>query len=157
MSKIQVTIATADDIVPIGKIAYQVAAVHYRQTAKEFKKPTITSQTAYIRESIADKDILVLKAQIEGVVVGYVIVYFNTYPSKYFCFNKRAFIGSIGVDKNYKRQGVGKALLKAVENRVKKRNIYVVEVDYYSFNTAAEVLYKCCGYKEKKRYMEKFI
>ena len=100
---------------------------------------------------------MVLKAQIEGVVVGYVIVYFNTYPSKYFCFNKRAFIGSIGVDKNYKRQGVGKALLKAVENRVKKRNISVVEVDYYSFNTAAEVLYKCCGYKEKKRYMEKFI
>ena len=58
---------------------------------------------------------MVLNAQIDDKIAGYVVVYFNTYPAKHFQFNKRAFIGSIGVDENHQRKGVGKALLKGVE------------------------------------------
>ena len=157
MKKITITEAVPSDATKIGKIAWQVAKTHFRQTEKEFKKPTLVSQTGYIRKSINDKDILVLKAQMDNEIVGYVVVYFNTYPVKYFQFNKRAFIGSIGVDENHQRQGVGKALLKGVEEAVKKRKISVVEIDYYTFNKAAENLYKSVGYQEKKCYLYKFI
>lgn len=157
MSQIKVTQATIEDASTIGDIAYQVAQAHYQQTKKEFKKPTHKSQTEYIQKSILDKNILVLKALIEDKIVGYVVVYFNTYPKEYFQFNKRAFIGSIGVDKNYQRQGVGKALLKAVEGKAKKRRFSVVEIDYYAFNKAAETLYSLCGYKTKKIYVNKII
>ena len=157
MSEIRLLKASAKDASKIGKIAYQVAQIHYQQTDKEFKKPTLKSQTEYISASIADKDILVLKAQIENEIVGYVVVYFNTYPAKHFQFNKRAFIGSIGVDENHQQKGVGKALLKGVEEEVKKRKISIIEIDYYVFNKAAGKLYKNCGYEEKKSYMHKFI
>lgn len=157
MSEINVLKASAKDASKIGKIAYQVAQIHYQQTDKEFKKPTLKSQTEYISSSIADKDILVLKAQIGDKIVGYVVVYFNTYPAKHFQFNKRAFIGSIGVDKNHQQKGIGKALLKGVEEEVKKRKISVIEIDYYVFNKAAGKLYKNSGYEEKKSYMHKFI
>ena len=157
MSKIKITQATSKDISEIGKIAYQVGLIHAQQIKKEFKKPTLKSQTAYIRQSIDNKDILVLKAHIDDVIVGYVVVYFNTYPFAYFQLNKRAFVGSIGVEENYQRCGVGRALLKAVEKEIKKRKISVIEIDYYTFNVAAENLYKNCGYKETKRYMRKFV
>ncbi len=157
MSEINVSKATAKDALTIGKIAYQVSQIHYQQTDKEFKKPILKSQVEYISNSISDKNILVLKAQIDDKIVGYVVVYFNTYPAKHFQFNKRAFIGSIGVDKDHQRQGIGKALLKAVENEVKKHKISVIEIDYYVFNKAAGQLYKKCGYKEKKSYMHKFV
>ncbi len=157
MSEIKVTQAIAEDASKVGDIAYQVAQIHYQQTKKEFKKPTRKSQTEYIQKSILDKNVLVLKASIEDKTVGYVVVYFNTYPKDYFQFNKRAFIGSIGVDKNYQRQGVGKALLKAVENRARKRHISVIEIDYYAFNHSAEALYTHCGYAPKKVYVGKFI
>ena len=157
MSEIKITQAIVEDASKIGDIAYQVAQIHYQQIKKEFKKPTRKSQTEYIQKSISDKNVLVLKALIEDKIVGYVVVYFNTYPKEYFQFNKRAFIGSIGVDKSYQRQGVGKALLKAVEDRAKKRHISVVEIDYYTFNRSAEALYTHCGYVPKKMYVGKFI
>lgn len=153
----EISKATLKDAAKIGKIAYHVALIHYQKTPKEFKRPTLKSQTEYIRQSIADKNILVLKAEMNNEIVGYVVVYFNTYPAKYFQFNKRAFIGSIGVDPAYQRYGFAKALLNAVEAEVKKHKISVIEVDYYSFNTSAASLYKHCGYTEKKRYMRKII
>jgi len=157
MSPIKVTRAVVEDALKIGDIAYQVGQIHYQQTKKEFKKPTRKSQTEYIQKSILDKNVLVLKALIEDKIAGYVVVYFNTYPKEHFQFNKRAFIGSIGVDKKDQQKGVGKALLKAVENEAKKRHISVVEIDYYAFNKAAAALYTHCGYKTKKVYVNKFI
>ena len=157
MPKIKITQAILEDASEIGKVAYQVALIHSKQIKKEFKRPTLKSQTEYIRQSIANKNVLVLKAHINDKIVGYVVVYFNTYPAQHFQFNKRAFIGSIGVDENHQRCGVGKALLKAVEKELKKLKIAVVEIDYYAFNIAAENLYKKCEYKETKRYMRKFI
>ena len=38
MSEINVLKASAKDASKIGKIAYQVAQIHYQQTDKEFKK-----------------------------------------------------------------------------------------------------------------------
>ena len=157
MPEVQVTEAVIDDIPQLGSIAYSVARTHYQKTEKEFKEPTPADQTEYIRKCISDDGILTLKAQMGDEVVGYVVVYFNTFPDKYFQFSKRAFIGSIGVAENHRRQGVGKALLKAVENEVKKHNISIIEIDYYTFNVAAENLYKSLGYQENKRYMRKFI
>ena len=156
MSNIKVVKANIEDVPEIGKIAHQVAQIHYQKAEKEFKKPTLKNQTAYIRKSVSDKDILVLKAVSDDKIVGYVVVYFNTYPAAYFQLNKRAFIGSIGVDSHYQRTGIGKVLLTGVEKEVKKRHISVVEVDYYSFNRAAESLYTRCGFVERKRYMSKF-
>ena len=157
MINIQVTKATEDDVPAIGKIAFQVAQIHARQTQKEFKKPTLKSQTTYIRKSVSDATVLVLKATTDNIIAGYAVVYFNTYPTDYFQFSKRAFIGSIGVDKAYQRRGIGRALLHAVEKEAKKRHISVVEVDYYTFNTAAENLYNRCGYQATKTYMRKVL
>ncbi|MDY6407321.1 MAG: GNAT family N-acetyltransferase [Pseudomonadota bacterium] len=157
MPKITVSRAKMADAEQIGKIAFQTADIHYKSIKNEFKKPTLKTQTEYIRKSISDTDLLVLKATMAGQIAGYVVVYFNTYPAAYFKFPRRAFIGSIGVDKNARGQGVGKALLKAAESAVKRRGISVLEIDVYTFNKAAEKLYVSCGYEDIKHYKRKFI
>jgi len=157
MTKITVSVAKLKDSETIGKIAFQTALLHYQSVKNEFKKPTKKAQIDYIRKSILDPDLLVLKAEMEKKIAGYVVVYFNTYPEKYFKFSKRAFIGSIGVDENARGQGVGKALLKGVEAELKKRGISVVEIDVYTFNKSAGKLYDSLGYEDIKHYKRKFI
>ena len=157
MAKITVSIAKLKDSETIGKIAFQTALLHYQSVKNEFKKPTLRAQVKYIQKSISDPDILVLAAETEKKIIGYVVVYFNTYPERYFKFSKRAFIGSIGVDENARGQGVGKALLKGVEAELKKRGIPLVEIDVYTFNQSAEKLYDSLGYEDIKHYKRKFI
>ena len=157
MEKIKISAAKPIDAMKIGEIAFQTAQIHYKFIPSEFKKPTFKGQFDYIQKSISDKDILVLKAEIKKKITGYAVVYFNTYPEKYFKFHKRGFIGSIGVDESYRGQGVGKALLNGVEKEMKKRKISVLEIDVYTFNQAAEKLYDSAGYEDIKHYKRKFI
>ena len=157
MQKYTIIKATPVDANEIGKIAYQVALLHYQNAPDEFKKPTLKNQTDYIKKSIADKNVLVLCAKSDEKTVGYVVVYFNTLPKEYFHFEKRAFIGSIAVDENYRGQGVGTALLKAVETAVKKKKISALEIDVYTFNQDAEKLYNKLGYKDIKYYKQKIL
>ena len=157
MTDIIVSSAKLDNAVKIGEIAFQSALLHYQAVPSEFQEPTLAGQIDYIRKSISDKKILVLKAELNGQIVGYVVVYFNTYPKQYFKFSKRGFIGSIGVDKNCRGQGVGKALLNEVEKEMKKRKISVLEIDVYTFNQTAEKLYDNVGYEDIKHYKRKFI
>lgn len=157
MPKYTITKAVIENADEIGKIAYQVALLHYQNAPDEFKKPTLKNQTEYIKKSIADKNVLVLNAKKDEKIVGYAIVYFNTLPKEYFCFEKRAFIGSIGVDENNRGQGVGTALLQAAEKEVLKKKISTVEMDVYIFNQDAEKLYNKLGYKDIKHYKKKIL
>ena len=157
MSEIIVSEAKLQDAEKIGEIAFQSSLIHYKSVDNEFKEPSLHNQISYIKNSIIDKDILVLSAELDGKIAGYVVVYFNTYPEEYFKFHKRGFIGSIGVDENCRGHGVGKALLNGVESELKKRNILIIEIDVYSFNQTAEKLYDKLGYKDIKHYKRKFI
>ena len=157
MQKYIITKATIENAVEIGKIAHQVALLHYQNAPDEFKKPTLKGQTEYIEKSIADKNALILKAETDEKIVGYVIVYFNTLPKQYFHFEKRAFIGSIAVDENYRGQGIGTALLESAEKAAKEKKISVVEMDVYTFNKKADKLYNKLGYKDIKHYKKKVL
>ena len=155
MHKIEIQKAEIKDANQIGRIAYQVALIHYQQTTNEFKRPTLKSQTEYIKQSILDKDILVFKAILDSDIAGYAIAYINTYPDQHFQFHKRGFLGSIGVDENCRRKGVGTALIKAIEKELKKECISILEIDVYTFNIAAKNLYAKLGYEDIKYYKRK--
>ena len=157
MTEIKVSSAILKDATEIGKIAFQTAQIHYKALQNEFQNPTEETQIDYIKKSILDKNILVLKAEVDSKILGYTVVYFNTYLEQYFKFSKRGFIGSIGVDQNHRGKGIGQALLNGVETELKKRGISVVEIDVYTFNHDAEKLYESFGYEDIKHYKRKFI
>lgn len=57
----------------------------------------------------------------------------------------------IAVSKQYKRQGVGKALLEAVEEWAKKTGASGVRLVSGETRSGAHAFYRYCGYEGEKR------
>ena len=157
MDDIKIGLARDKDVDAIGNISQQVSLIHYQNIENEFKKPDLVDQKNYIRKSLAEKNVRIIKAEIGETICGYLVLYINTYPDKYFIYHQRGFVGSIGVDEKCRRRGVGKSLLAYAEQLLKEQNIKILEIDVYTFNEHAEKLYDNFGFEDIKHYKRKFI
>ena len=88
----------------------------------------------------------VFVATVSGTVVGY--VHANDYDVIYAPHMKN--IMGIAVSSEYKRQGIGKALLFAVEQWAKESGAFAVRLVSGSRRTGAHDFYRHCGYKPEK-------
>ncbi|MEG0711801.1 MAG: GNAT family N-acetyltransferase, partial [Niameybacter sp.] len=79
--------------------------------------------------------------------IGY--VHANDYDVIYAPHMKN--IMGIAVSKQYKRQGVGKALLEAVEEWAKKTGASGVRLVSGETRSGAHTFYRYCGYEGEKR------
>ncbi len=157
MFEITVSKAEPSDTEALGNISHQVSLLHYRKVEKEFTEPKLENDITYLNDCIKDDNSFVLKATVANKPVGYIITHINTYPEQHFKYTKKGLIGSIGVDENYRGQGIGTALIKAAEEELKKQGITVMEINVYSFNESAEKLYERLGYKDKSHRRIKFL
>lgn len=154
---IDVSIAHKDDAEAIAKLFHQVSLIHYENLKEEFKEPKFENDLAYIKECLEKEDIRIIKAQADEIICGYLILYVHTFPEEFFVNPKRGFVGSIGVDEQQRGKGVGKSMLIFAENDLKEQGIKVFDIDFYTFNTAAEKLYNSLGFKDIKHYKRKYI
>lgn len=97
----------------------------------------------HIKESHTDK---IFVAVIDCDVVGY--VHANDYDTIYAPHMKN--IMGIAVNKNYKRQGIGKALLAKVEQWAKESGAYGVRLVSGEMRTEAHAFYRHCGYGNER-------
>ncbi|MHC1635795.1 MAG: ribosomal protein S18-alanine N-acetyltransferase [Candidatus Methanospirareceae archaeon] len=79
-----------------------------------------------------------LVAEYEGVVVGFVIVVLTP--------EGEGRIFAIAVDPRYRGRGIGRELLKAAFDVLKKRNIRSVRLEVRRTNFVAQHLYKSLGF-----------
>lgn len=86
-------------------------------------------------------------ATIEGKVVGYVHV--NDYDLIYFPHMKN--IMGIAVDQKYKRQGIGRALMNAVEEWARSTNAVGIRLVSGETRTGAHEFYRHCGFSGDKK------
>ena len=157
MSEIIVSVAKKEDAEALGKINMQTSKLHFDNTKNEFKESTLEGLISYVEDCIEDENVVILKATFDGEIAGYAIVYFNTYPEDHFQFHKRGYIGGVGVDEKYRRKGVGTALMKGIEEELKKRNVSALELDVYTFNEGAEKFYESAGYEMTKLHYFKVL
>ena len=97
-------------------------------------------------ESTTDK-ILIL--EIDNKVVGYV------HGCNYRCIYAPAMknILGIAVNSDYKRRGVGIALMKAVKDWAKSENIFIIRLVSGDERKGVHEFYKKCGYEENKKQL----
>ncbi|MFZ1872524.1 MAG: GNAT family N-acetyltransferase [Chania sp.] len=93
-------VADADSILALQKIAYQSEAIIYQ----DWTIPPLTQSLASLMTEFADH--LILKAVADGEIVGSVRAKVD---------NNRCFIGKLIVQPDYQGQGIGSALLAAIE------------------------------------------
>lgn len=82
-------------------------------------------------------------ALIKDTVVGYIHV--HDYDLIYNDHMKN--ILGIAVKKEYRKQGIGKALLHQAENWAKETNAKGIRLVSGETRTGAHAFYRCCGYK----------
>lgn len=154
---ITVSFARPSDAAEISAIAFQTAQIHSEQIPDEFKKASPEAQAQYIKNSIESPESTVFKAETDGQTCGYLVLYINTLPEKFFVHSKQGFAGSIGVDEKFRGRGVATAMLKAAEEFLKKRGVTVFDIDVYTFNERAEKFYDSYGFKDLKHYKRKLL
>lgn len=85
-------------------------------------------------------------ATCDGSVVGY--VHANDYDLLYAPHMKN--IMGIAVSSEYKRRGIGRALLQHIENWARETGASGIRLVSGATRTEAHALYRCCGYEGNK-------
>lgn len=70
---------------------------------------------------------------------------------------KMIHVSHIIVKENYQRKGIGKILMENLENEMKKRNIYIVDLVTTADNNKAMNFYKKSGFQVKRVFLRKKI
>jgi ribosomal protein S18 acetylase RimI-like enzyme len=104
----------------------------------------VTAERRYLRFVAGHPDAAVLVAELDGALVGRLSVARDLHPSS-------AHVADIGlvVGAAYRRRGVGRALLEAVEEWAGAAGVLKLELHVLPHNEAAISLYESAGYERE--------
>ena len=97
---------------------------------------------------VAKTDGLILVAEVEGEVAGFLTLTFEEGPV-YLIPEERpyAHIGDLAVDEGLRRRGIGRALMTAAEEEAMKRGYHQILIGVLAGNVAAEAAYARQGFR----------
>ncbi|HXZ06398.1 MAG TPA: GNAT family N-acetyltransferase [Ktedonobacteraceae bacterium] len=149
--------ATLEDYEGLFLLYAQLDQVHTEALPEFFRsveEPARSRQ--YFAEIIANKDAALFVAEYEGTLVGAIHCFIDDAPKIPFIVPRRfVLIDDMVVDENFRRRGVGQALLERVDQWVREKGLTEVVLGVWEFNTAARFLYEKLGYHTTWRRMRK--
>ena len=146
--KFHIRCAVPDDREKIMPLQQQIADVHRMGRPDIFK----------VEARYFDEDSVFIAESDDGKVVGYAFgwVRYIRGHSTYFDRNE-FYVDDVCVHSDYRRNGIGRALMEACMRAAKENNCYNMELGVYSFNKEAIALYESIGMKERSKRMEIII
>ena len=97
---------------------------------------------------LSRKDWLAFVATVEDKVAGYMVVFIREYQDNPFRHSYRALhIDQFGVLPEFRRQGIGTALLQKAEIIRAERNLQHLELSYWDTNNDAAEFYAASGFR----------
>ena len=142
--------ARDSDLVEIQVLYNQIDEQHHKALPNIFK-PTqeIERPNAYIRSILEKDNAYYLVARVQNKVVG--LVHIETRKTEHPLINphKYGHISDIIVDSKWKRNGIGKQLIKESHEWFRKNGITEVNLTVFSFNKEAILFYQSLGYFDK--------
>lgn len=101
------------------------------------------ASAALFHSHIRSPDTPVLVAEVEGAVVGFATVTFHRALTEW-----RAAIDDLVVDPNYRRRGVGQALVEAAAKLAQSRQCHTLHLDVSHGATDVHSFCRACGFAE---------
>ena len=146
-----ITVRPADegDADTISALNNAVQDIHAKALPWRFKPASAaTFPPSEVRQLIADHRNLVFVAHVDGAPAGYVYAEVIRRPetSRHFAYSM-LYIHQISVEPGIRGQGVGSALVGAVQSAGKELGITILALDTWSFNETARSFFRKLGLK----------
>jgi ribosomal protein S18 acetylase RimI-like enzyme len=147
-SEVRIRAANEKDVEVLGGYGAQLISIHHvwdrsRFIAASPRTPAMYSN--YLKSQLEKADVLVLAAEVDGVVAGY--VYAGVEGPDYMALRGPAgVIHDIFVDKARRRQGVGRALLTATIESLQGLGAPQVVLSTAHRNDAGQLLFASLGF-----------
>jgi maltose O-acetyltransferase len=140
--------ARASDLDALVELNLHVQRLHIEAEGEPFAEPTRAGVAAWFADRLEDEGWRTLVADIDGIRAGYVLFERIDRPAGTFTSAMRMlYVHQLGVDPAHRRQGVGRALLGAVEREATAVRAGQVALDTWGFNVAAQAFFASCGYE----------
>ena len=123
---------------------------------RKIEKPT-TSRAWDFEASLTDNSKIMIGAEVDGKIVGFVIVQIRQSTYKIQTPRTFAYFENIVVDENYRRKGIGTSLYQEGIKRAKEHGATSMELKVWNFNTGAIKFYQSLGMSVQSLTMEKSI
>ena len=121
------------------------------------KKNSVSLYKIFLSKRVRARNVAVFVAEVDGRIIGHVIVSGNTLRPPLFVHGKEAFIDEIFVEESYRRKGIGTKLLEEAEAWAKKRGIFSIGLFVSTKNKGAFSAYRKSGFFEHHMKMSKII
>lgn len=146
--------ATTEDYVALLPIAYESQEQHAEALPYIFQEGVYGLPEDYFRGKIAHEDSSVFVADVEGRVVGYVIVEMQQVSYLDILVERRvAYIADISVLKSYQGEGIGHLLFQECVVWGKARGADSLDLMVWNFNQRAITFYARHGMAPMSRNM----
>ena len=129
---------------------------HRPDLFRKINKPT-TSRAWDFEASLTDHSKIMIGAEVDGKIVGFVIVQIRQSMYKIQTPRTFAYFENIVVDENYRRKGIGTAIFQEGVKLAKEQGATSMELKVWSFNTAAINFYQSLGMSVQSLTMEKTL
>ena len=135
------------DLKTIDKIALQVHECHVKWRPDIFEHTDSIISEEELTNMIGNNEIYVAKTNER--VVGYVILSSREGKKNGYRYRKELDIDAMGIDENYRNQGIGRQLLEFIKEYAKANNYTDLRLTVNEENENAKHLYEKVGFKVK--------
>ena len=151
--------AKIEDIEQIVIILEQISKIHYEKRPDIFKKKSKNEIRKNAIEMLKDKKRKIIVAVDDTLKIYGLIIYNIKEVKEHINLrdSKVLWIEELGVDESYRKNGIGKMLMKKVEEDAKILDCKRIELNCWDFNNNAISFYERFGMRTQRRIMEKEI
>ena len=148
---------TANDYDALCSIIDEVDTLHRDRLPHIFQKPAgPVRDREYILGLLADENTGLFMAEVEGQAAGFVhVLVRDTLPIPVLVPRRRAFVDSLAVKQEFRRRGVGRALMDHAHRWAIAKGAADIDLNVFEFNQPAIAFYQALGYETSTRRMVK--
>jgi len=148
MEKLAVRAAQSADLDALADITAELQALHVEQRPDHFRAVDRQSLERWSSDLLSNPQGMVWVAELNGEVVGSVVVSRPQRPDAPFHVPGAAWwlIDQIGVLASHRRRGVGRAMALHVIGEAQKQGITQIQLNSWAFNQTAHAAFRSFGF-----------
>lgn len=152
---IEIHYARPDELERVNELRNMVREIHATARTDMFHK---AGNDEYIGQVVAEynsDEFDILVAEVNGVICGFAVVECFNKPASLYRMARQIYrIVDLGVDENYRRQGVATKLVDTIRKDAIDKGFLRVELEMWEFNNEAICFFEKEGFNTFRRFME---